>query len=293
MPLRSSLLAGLLVLTALSLPAQDANALFARGREQMRQRDFVGAAQTFEKAVAAAPSEARLHQWYGRALGLSLQGAGVFKAMAAVGRVRTSFEKAVQLEPENADAREDLANFYLSAPGIVGGGRDKARAQIEELRRRDGYKAALLDGELAANDKRWDEARAAWRRAAAIAPTRAEPFVRISRVEQQQQRWDEAFAAAERAVKLEPRGPSALYVLGRAAASSGQRLDRGEAALRTFLTVRSDFDEPSPAAGHFRLGGVLEKKGDVAGARAAYETALRLDSKFKEVRAALDKLRKS
>lgn len=283
-----------LLLSALSiLPAQDQTALFVRGREQMRQRDFVSAAATFERAVALAPAEARLQQWYGRALGLSLQNAGLFKAMSSVGKVRAAFERAVQLEPENAEMREDLANFYLGAPAVVGGGRDKCRAQVEELRRRDGYRAALLDGEIALADKRLDEARAAWRRAGALAPAKAEPWIRLSRLEQQVQRWDDAFAAAERALKLEPRGVGALYVFGRAGATSGQRLDRAEAALRTFLTLRPDFDDPSLAAGHYRLGGVLEKKGDLAGARSAYEAALRLDPKFKEVRTALDKMRKT
>lgn len=271
---------------------QDTAALYARGREQMRQRNFEAAAATFERCVAAEPNQARFHQWYGRALGLSLQYAGLFQAMGSVGKIRTAFEKAVQLEPENVDAREDLAGFYLGAPAIVGGGKDKARGQIEELRRRDAAKAALLEGELALNEKRWDEAKAAFRRSAALAPGRAEPFVRISRLEQQLLRWDEAFAALDRALKLEPRNAGALYVLGRAGALSGQRLEQAEAALRTFLTLRLDFDDPSPAAGHFRLGGVQERKGNVAAARAAYETALRLDPKFKEVRAALSKLGK-
>ena len=48
-------------------------------------------------------------------------------------KVRTEFERAVELDPKNSEARADLAEFYIEAPSIVGGGKDKARAQAEAL----------------------------------------------------------------------------------------------------------------------------------------------------------------
>ena len=38
------------------------------------------------------------------------------------------FEKAVELDPKNLEAMNDLFEYYLEAPGFLGGGFDKAQA---------------------------------------------------------------------------------------------------------------------------------------------------------------------
>ena len=48
-------------------------------------------------------------------------------------KVRIHFEKAVKLDPDNVDARADLAEYYLKAPRILGGGKEKAEAQAHEI----------------------------------------------------------------------------------------------------------------------------------------------------------------
>jgi hypothetical protein len=57
------------------------------------------------------------------------------------------------------------------------------------------------------------------------------------------------------------------------------------------MPVREELENPSIAAAHFRLGTILEKKGD-AGARAEYETSLKIDPKQKLAREALAKLKR-
>jgi len=44
-------------------------------------------------------------------------------------------KKAVELDGSNVAARSDLAEFYMEAPGIMGGGQDKSRAQADALMR--------------------------------------------------------------------------------------------------------------------------------------------------------------
>lgn len=39
---------------------------------------------------------------------------------------RKAFERAVQLNPSNVEALNDLFEYYLEAPGFLGGGLDKA-----------------------------------------------------------------------------------------------------------------------------------------------------------------------
>ena len=118
--------------------------------------------------------------------------------------------------------------------------------------------------------------------------------VRISLVYQQKKDWTQAFAALDRALALDGNFPFALYQVGRSAALSGYELERGENCLRTYIAmpVREELENPSLAAAHFRLGNILEKKGDRAGARSEYETALAIDPKQKLAREALAKLKR-
>src|SRR5580693_2151018 len=86
-----------------------------------------------EKAVALAPSNGLHHLWLGRVYGEKADRAGFLKAAGLAGKVRVEFERAVELNPNSWEGRSDLAEFYLEAPSIVGGGKDKARAQAEIL----------------------------------------------------------------------------------------------------------------------------------------------------------------
>jgi Flp pilus assembly protein TadD len=58
------------------------------------------------------------------------------------------------------------------------------------------------------------------------------------------------------------------------------------------MPTREDLENPSLAAAHFRLGNILQKKGDKAGARNEYETALKIDPKQNLAREALAKLKR-
>lgn len=111
-------------------------------------------------------------------------------------------------------------------------------------------------------------------------------------------RYEEAFARWDALLAPRPDEPRALAGFGLTADLSGQRLAEGEAALRTFLRASgvtpsssADGESPTPAKVHYRLGNLLRRRGDLAPARAEYETARRLGPKLTEARDALAALR--
>ena len=71
---------------------------------------------------------------------------------------------------------------------------------------------------------------------------------------------------------------------------SGQRLETGADALRRYLTLPATPGEPEPKHAWYRLGQVLAQAGDKAGARTAFQQALKADPKFAEPKAELAKL---
>src|SRR5260221_7649112 len=86
-----------------------------------------------EKAVSLSPDNGEYHSWLGRIYGEKADPSSFFTAARLAGKVRNEFEAAVRLNANSVDARADLADFYLEAPGIVGGGKDKAEAQAQAI----------------------------------------------------------------------------------------------------------------------------------------------------------------
>jgi tetratricopeptide (TPR) repeat protein len=273
--------------------AEDTARLFGQAQELMRRQQFAAAVPLLEKCVAAEPGRSRFHQWLGRALGLQAAQKGITSSVMSVRKVKAALEKAIELDPLNLEARNDLAIMYVAVPRLLGGSKPKAAEQVAFIRRHDPALAMQIDGDFLASEKKYDAALAAYTESARL-HSRPIIYVRISLVHQQNKEWEKAFAALERALALDANHPLALYQIGRTAALSGTQLDRGEKSLRTYLAmpVREELENPSIAAAHFRLGNILEKKGDSASARAEYETSLKIDPKQKLAREALAKLKR-
>jgi tetratricopeptide (TPR) repeat protein len=106
-------------------------------------------------------------------------------------------------------------------------------------------------------------------------------------------KFELALAEFDEVLKVTPDDYAALYQVGKLAAVSGQYLDRGLASLRHCLELPPPASPNTPGypAANWRMGLILEKKNDPAGARAAYEAALKLDPKFSPAVDALKKLK--
>src|ERR1700730_5090438 len=64
------------------------------------------------KAVSLDQGNGRYHLWMGRVYGEKADRANFVSAAGLAGKTRTEFERAVQLNPKDVEARLDLAEFY-------------------------------------------------------------------------------------------------------------------------------------------------------------------------------------
>jgi len=221
----------------------NAAAAYHLGQLALMRNDEAEAIRWLEKATALTPQSAPYFQALGDAYGLAAQKAGLFSKPGLARKCRLAYEKAVALEPDNISARYALFTFYRQAPGIAGGGLEKARTQAEEIRKRDPVRGTIALAEVNVIEKKYDDA-----------------FVALADL---RRRHPEAWDAA--------------YQFGRAAAMSGQRLDEGAAALNEYLAHTPDEDQAPLWAAHWRLGVIFEKKGNLPAARTEYAAALRLN----------------
>jgi tetratricopeptide (TPR) repeat protein len=122
----------------------DPSGAYYLGRLAFENKQYDQAATWFEQAVQLDSGNSEYHRWLGRTYGQQAQhagGEGFFLAR----KVKTHLEKAVELNPDNIEARFDLMEYYLQAPPFLGGDAAKAKAQAAEITKRD----------AAAGEKAW------------------------------------------------------------------------------------------------------------------------------------------
>jgi cytochrome c-type biogenesis protein CcmH/NrfG len=131
----------------------DARAACYLGRIAMRADDAKQATEWFEAATRLEPDNPDYHLWLGRADGARARESSKLSQIGLAKKIRAQFERASTLDPENLEARSSLIDYYLQAPGMLGGSVDKARQQAAEIRKRDAYRGALADARIAEDQK--------------------------------------------------------------------------------------------------------------------------------------------
>src|SRR5207247_6645096 len=85
----------------------------------------------------------------GRAFGRRADQSSPFTAPAYAAKARQNFEKALELNPRNIEAMNDLFEYYLEAPGFLGGGLDKAALLANRIAALDPVEAHYAQYRLA------------------------------------------------------------------------------------------------------------------------------------------------
>lgn len=126
----------------------DPASLFLIGRDYYMLGQFKKASDYLKKAVIAAPDNSEYVDWLGRAYGKRAETSNPLSAAVLAKKTKEAFERAVQLNSKNAEALSDLFDYYLQAPAVLGGGRDKAETVAEKMSAVDPHEALVEEQEL-------------------------------------------------------------------------------------------------------------------------------------------------
>jgi tetratricopeptide (TPR) repeat protein len=239
-----------------------------------------------EKAVALEPNNSEYHLWLGRAYGEKADAANFFTAAGLAKKVRTEFERSVALDPNSAVARTDLAEFYLEAPGIVGGGQDKARAQADALLKLSPAKAHWVIGRIAEKNRDTAGAEKAYRAAVEASHGGGNAWLNLASFYRKTGRLDEMQDALKHAAAAPMDQPEVLVDAASNLLRANRDLPFATELLRRYLSTTT-VEQAPPFKAHYMLGSILEKQGDRAGAAREYQTALALAKDFGRAREAL------
>lgn len=266
-----------------------AAAQYYLGRVAFDEKKYDEAEEFFETAIDTNDKVADYHTWYGNTLGTVAADANLFKQASLGPKMKSAWEKAVQLDPKTVDARESLIQYYLQAPAIAGGSVDKAIEMANEIKKIKPAEGHRQLGNIYYREKKYAEAEkefiAMIKIDATLTPGLANFYVL-------QKQYEKAFTLFETSLKQNPDDMLATYQIGKLSAVSGQQLDRGEACLKKYLTYTPQKNEPSHAGANMRLAQIMEKRGKKSDAKLLYELALKGDATLKEAKEGLARVSK-
>ncbi|HYM77199.1 MAG TPA: tetratricopeptide repeat protein [Candidatus Dormibacteraeota bacterium] len=228
-----------------------------------------------ERARNLDPQNSVHYLWLGRIYGEKADRAGLLSAGGLGKKSRTAFERAVELDPRNWEARKDLAEFYFSAPGIVGGGKDKARDQAEAIRALNPAAADWVVGQIAEKNRDYPAAEREYRAAIAASKSGVWAWVELAIFFRHINRLDDMEKALLEAETAPVDHHEALMDGASLLMRTGRDPALGIRLLRRYFSVGPVEEGPAYKA-HEYWGQLLERQGDHHGAAAEYRAALAL-----------------
>jgi len=228
----------------LPLEPKDAATLVLIGQDYFMLGDAKRATDFFSKAVTEEPTNSVYYHWLGRAYGRRAEISNPFSAMSHASKARQNFERAVELDPKNSEAVNDLFEFYLEAPGFIGGGLEKATQMAEKIAARDPAEGNYARARIAEKRKEYSSAEQHLRRAMELAPHQVGRVLDLAKFLAKQGRYQESDETFLAATKLAPNAPKVMYARAATYIESGRNIETARELLEKYLASSVTPEDP-------------------------------------------------
>jgi tetratricopeptide (TPR) repeat protein len=291
----------------------DAETFYLKATIKQAQGELDAAEKFAQQAVAANPKDADYHYRLSDITGEKAQNASVFHQIGLGRTFKKECDTALAINPNHLKALFNMMQFYLHAPGVIGGDKAKASTMADQIAKLDpvsgvqahleiarlqkqddkvseivrnavAMKAETFDAHMmVANfqagqkEPRFDDALPHAREAMRMHPDRVGPHSLIASIQARQQKWAELDATLAQAEKDVPDNLFPYFRAGNALLNGKSDLPRAERYFRKYLTAEPELHFPSASAAHWRLGLVLEQAGRKQEAIGEWQTAVKLD----------------
>jgi tetratricopeptide (TPR) repeat protein len=243
-------------------------------------------------------------------------------------KIKGHLDQALALDPRNWQTLDGFVQYYLSAPSLMGGDRNKAQAIADDEVRNDAFHGWLLQARIAedrhddghteqaylnalkANPnqyeplmalatfylqdgvRKYDLGEKYARQGIAVAPDRSLAYNLLAIAMVHRMRYgadlDAMLAQAE---KANPDDLSPYFLAGRTLLQIGQDFDDAERYFKKYLSQEPEGNAPKLAYAHWRLGQLYQKSGKTDAARSEFQAAVQLDPTFEPAKKDLKSVR--
>ncbi len=270
-----------------ALPAADAASAQAGNlhcRIDLTLENWDAAVKECQQAVQLEGQNSDYHLWLGRALGEKASRASFVSAYGIAKHTREEFEQAVQLNPRNAAALADLGEFYSSAPGVVGGGMDKAQSVAEKLDKVDQARAHELRARIAEGNKDYSTAERELRAAITASAHPAFQWMTLASFMRRRQQWDEMDTAIQKGWGLAQQDKHAAGAMTDGVSvliKASRDLPLAAKMLDAYLASPMKTEDAPAFAAHVDRARIAVKLNDKATAQRERDAALALAKEYK------------
>jgi tetratricopeptide (TPR) repeat protein len=227
-----------------AIPQKDGAGWELTGMSYYMLGEFKKASEAFEKAVKLEPRNSQYQNWLGRAYGRRAELSSFLTAPGLASKARNSFERAVELDPGNLEAASDLFDYYLEAPGIMGGGLDKAEALASRVKTANPAEHHYMLARIAEKRKEYQTAEQQLRLAVDAAPRQVGRVLDLAKFLAKRGRYQESEEAFVRAEKIAPNEPKVMFERANAYVKTGRNLDTARVLLQRYLEASLTPDDP-------------------------------------------------
>lgn len=218
--------------------------LFLIGRDYFMLGDFKKSTEYLQRATEAAPQNAEYMDWLGRAFGRRAETSNMILAPAFAAKAREAFERSVQLNPKNSEALSDLFDYYLEAPGFLGGGFDKAARIADQVALIDPPEGFSEKSRLAQKRKEYPRAEEQLRQAIAVAPRSVGQLIELAKFLANQGRTHESDAVFQQAQRVAPNSPRVWFAQAKIYIKQNRNLDEAKNLLEKYVQASLTVDDP-------------------------------------------------
>jgi tetratricopeptide (TPR) repeat protein len=245
-------------------------------RIYLQEQRWSDAIKPCETAVKLAPDNGNYHLWLARALGEKADRVSFITAYKMAKQIHVEFETAAKLDPRNANALSDLGEFYVDAPGIVGGGLDKAEGVAQQLDAFAPDRAQYIRARIAEDQKDYERAEEEYKAAIAGSKEPAGAWMDLASFYRRRQRWGDMIQAVHKGAALDTQHGVASSDGASVLIRAGRDLPFARQLLEQYLASPNKSEDAPAFQTHVQLGKLLNSLGDALGAQQQFAAAVEL-----------------
>ncbi|MGE5315472.1 MAG: tetratricopeptide repeat protein [Acidobacteriota bacterium] len=264
---------------------RDAESYYYLAMSLLRQEKSDEAEDAIDEALEIDENVSKYHYARGAILGERAMKANVLKQGLLAPKIKNAFLRSVELDQNNIDGHIGLFNYYMQAPGFMGGSEEKGMEEAKIITELNPYRGHSTLAGYYARKKEMASAEAEYRKMAQSEPKNPEGWYRLGIFLFNQKKQDEAQAQFRKILEIDPKSAETNYFYGRALYT----MDEWDKAMEKFQYVL--FVEKNDPGAIWMLANCYEKKGMTARAKETYQWLLQVEPEGRRSDMAKEKVR--